>query len=205
MLNPRLARPDLVQPGRDAAQENGQARRCGVTAEWCAACATGKKESMLSAGTRQRGERTVSREQLALHPMHQLIVHVVTGEAERSALPGSRDTRITSARIAACEPLEEAFSYTADGNRKWDARRRWKFPSSWPQRRATGALAARLPARTHDGRNSTFYIWNRDPGGFSLDDRSQGSPPRTAVIKASPFVVILRLRRCARYAQDERD
>lgn len=38
--------------------------------------------------------------------------HVVTGEAERSTLLGSRDSRITKARITACAPKqEESFIY----------------------------------------------------------------------------------------------
>src|SRR5882672_4477996 len=38
--------------------------------------------------------------------MHQ---HVVIGEAERSTLPGSRDSRITKARIACVPKQEEPF------------------------------------------------------------------------------------------------
>jgi len=148
VLNPRLVRPDLVQPGCDAAQENVQARSWFLNRLLCCAvCAARKKEPVLSAGTRQRDKRPVSREQLALHPMHRLIAHVVTGEAERSALPGSRDARITGARIAACEPvLEEAFAYPADGDNKWDARRPWKFPSSLPAL-SVGVSRETLPHR----------------------------------------------------------
>ena len=40
--------------------------------------------------------------------MHQ---HVVTGEAERSTLLGSRDSRITKARITACAPKQEESFY----------------------------------------------------------------------------------------------
>ena len=154
VLNPRLVRPDLVQPGCDAAQENVEARSWFLNRlSCCAVCAARKKEAVLSAGTRQRDKRPVSREQLALHPMHRLIAHVVTGEAERSALPGSRVTRITGARIAGCAPvLKEAFAYPADGDNKWDARRRWKFPSSWDaassERRVRRTVALPPPAVT---------------------------------------------------------
>lgn len=67
--------------------------------------------------------------------------HVVTGEAERSTLLGSRDSRITKARITACAPKqEESFIYVRPTHPNLGTCRvRPKFPRTAASAWSTGS------------------------------------------------------------------
>ena len=137
-----------------------------------------KAVAALAADCGQGNEQPDSREQLALHPMHQ---HVVTCEAERSTLPGSRDTRITRARIAACWAKVEDSSYMRCVTRHIVRRleRAVSSPRGRHHERGARSLSGELSTRSrtnHPARMRAFSVGPHD----RRNGASAGNPQTTS-------------------------